>query len=124
MEWALHRTICRGFLTPSSRRGIRSARESDCSSQSNLSKGTGGRSASRAVTNRRGTARPSASSYHFIQSTRDGYQDGDSYFREAKTRNLLKASALQNPSALDRVFHFGHQRANRICNRPFRDCPK
>ena len=35
------------------------------------SKGTGGESASRAITNRRGTARSSASSCHFIQPTSD-----------------------------------------------------
>src|ERR1700750_318993 len=71
MEWGSDRRICRRFLTPSSRRGLRSVQELGCSSQSNSSRGTGGGSASRAIANRRSTARPSASSCHFIQPTND-----------------------------------------------------
>src|SRR5260370_42247036 len=69
MEWELHRRICRRFLTPSSRHGLRLAQESDYSSQSNLSRGMGGGLALRVILNRTGTARPSASFCHFIQPT-------------------------------------------------------
>ena len=59
------------FLTPSSRRGLRLEQELDYSSQSNSSRGTGAESASRAIANRRSTARPSVFSCHFIQPTSD-----------------------------------------------------
>src|SRR5580658_8200903 len=71
MGWESDRRICPGFLTPSSRRGLRSAQELACSSQSNSLRGTGGGSASRVIANRRSTAPPSASSCHFIQPTND-----------------------------------------------------
>jgi len=71
MAWELHQRICRGSLRPSSPRGLRSAQESDYSWPSSLSRGTGDASVSRAITTRRGTARLSASSCHFIHPTSD-----------------------------------------------------
>src|SRR5271165_1451548 len=71
MEWELNRSICRGFLKPSSQRGLRSGQELDYSSQSNSSRATEAGLASRAIANRKNTARPSASSCHFIQPTSD-----------------------------------------------------
>src|SRR5580658_2017772 len=71
MAWEFKRTICRRFLMPSLRRGIRSAPELDYSWRSNSSRGMAEESASRAIANRRSTEQPSASSCRFIQPTSD-----------------------------------------------------
>src|SRR5277367_1711539 len=121
MEWELRRRICRGFLTPSSRHGRPSAQELDCSSQSNLSKGTGGGLTLRAIVNRTGTTQPSASFCHFIQRTNDlagrsvhTFKDQE---REVGLSEAIQASSeLRVDRSISRLVLTGHctQRAGEI----------
>src|SRR5271156_3955048 len=107
MEWELRRRICRWFLTPSSRHGLRLAQELDCSSPSNSSRGTGGGSTLRAILNRTGTARLSASSCHFIQPTNDrenssGHTVKDQE-REVGLSEAIQASELRVAGKVPRL---------------------